>query len=301
MIEEEALLTPVARPRTQISPVERDKIAAQYLAEREWHERILGEPDPEKRLALQQAACIETARIVRRQPGYDAPRGFSPGYLALLKPWLAGREVLEIGCGYGFALRSYAPVVKRIVGVDINPDLVEITRLKTTEWGLANVEVLCQAAQRLDFPPASFDVIFSNDVWEHLHPDDAREVARRAFVILRPGGHLIVATVNWRSGPHDVSRYWLPRGAPAAGNHLCEWGYKELDDQLIELRYTQVRGFLLCPSRKLASLGLLWLARRFPIPLKFKRVLESSPIMQSDLLSILLGLQNVLVIARKPV
>src|SRR5262249_47262909 len=73
-----------------------------------------------------------------------------------------------------------------------------------------------------------FDLILNQDFIEHIHPDETDEVVSAAFELLRPGGYLVTDTPSRISGPHDVSRYFLERGTPAAGFHLREFSVSEL-------------------------------------------------------------------------
>lgn len=69
------------------------------------------------------------------------------------------------------------------------------------------------------------DVAFSDQLLEHIHPDDTAmhlELVRR---ILRDGGVYVFRTPHAFSGPHDVSRYF---SLEPEGFHLKEWTYREM-------------------------------------------------------------------------
>jgi len=267
--------------------------------EKSWHKRLMTEDNPASRLSVYYHAYAEVSAIARERLGIQTARGFGLGNRSLLAPTLRGREVLEIGCGYGFAMEAFAAMVKRIVGTDVVPEILEIARERLASRGIVNFDVACQPAQQIDFPEASFDVVFADNVWEHLHPDDAAECARRALRILRPGGHLIIITVNGRCGPFDISRYFKPRGSLADGLHLFEWGYTELRKQLTSCGFRSLRSFLLPGSRVLAKCGLVAVASRIPVDIKYKVALESSILTKSRMLSKALGIQSVVIVAEK--
>jgi SAM-dependent methyltransferase len=287
------------KPRAQVPADMLESLRPQYEAEKKWHSRLMAEADPNKRVDLYFQAYAEVSAMARRRRGTSRPRGFGAGSLGLLAPWLKNREVLEIGCGYGFALRSFAPIVKRIVGTDIVPEIVEMTRSKLQEEGFSNVEVICQAGQRLEFPDPSFDVVYADNIWEHLHPDDAQEMARHTFRALREGGVLILITVNHRCGPSDISRYFRPLGEPADGLHLFESGYTELNQQLTAIGFTDLKTFLLPASSKLSRSGVMSLASHLPVPIQYKCFLESTWLIRHPLLAYFFSLESVLVIAQK--
>jgi SAM-dependent methyltransferase len=66
-----------------------------------------------------------------------------------------------------------------------------------------HLEVRWMDARRLDFPDASFDVVFSLSSFEHFGgPDDVAAAARELGRVLRPGGHAFIATECF------VERHW---------------------------------------------------------------------------------------------
>lgn len=76
----------------------------------------------------------------------------------------------------------------------------------------------------LDSESVSF--VYSNQLMEHLHPDDALEQLREVYRILKPGGRYLCRTPNRVSGPHDVSMFFSD---VAEGMHLKEYSYRELN------------------------------------------------------------------------
>lgn len=106
-------------------------------------------------------------------------------------------------------------------------------------------------AIELDFPAGSFDVAFSSQLIEHLHPDDVELHFASIYRVLKENGVYAFDTPNRLSGPHDVSKYF---DDVATGFHLKEWTYRELANGL------KKAGF-----RKLRTMILPWSAvRRFP-------------------------------------
>jgi SAM-dependent methyltransferase len=74
-------------------------------------------------------------------------------------------------------------------------------------------------------PAGAVDVAYSNQLMEHLHPDDAADQLREICKSLAPGGRYICVTPHRFSGPHDISRFFAPE---ARGFHLKEYTYGEL-------------------------------------------------------------------------
>jgi SAM-dependent methyltransferase len=103
---------------------------------------------------------------------------------------LAGREVLEIGCGRGggasYVARTLQP--RRMVAIDLSPRAVALCRARFTIPGLSFQE---GDAERLPFPADAFDVVLnveSSHCYGRL-PVFLREVRR----VLRPGGDFLYA------------------------------------------------------------------------------------------------------------
>ncbi|MBO9344957.1 MAG: class I SAM-dependent methyltransferase [Chloroflexi bacterium] len=116
---------------------------------------------------------------------------------------LAGKRVLEFGCGIGLyvqAIRRYTP---HVVGFDIEVDRLRIGY----QQGVRGL--VAAAAERLPFADGAFDVVFSNEVLEHVSDDRAacREIAR----VLRPGGRAVIFVPNrwYPFETHGV--YWRGR------------------------------------------------------------------------------------------
>jgi SAM-dependent methyltransferase len=117
---------------------------------------------------------------------------------AFIRPRLRdGIDVLDAGCGPGSITRSIAAVYpgSRIVGVDFAESQIVRARELTAETRLTNVEFRVASAYALPFADASFDVVFSHALLEHLRePEKAiAEFCR----VLRPGGCVGVCSPDW--------------------------------------------------------------------------------------------------------
>ena len=71
----------------------------------------------------------------------------------------------------------------------------------------------------------TINVVYSHQVIEHLHPDDAVTHLQEVYRVLSPGGAYICATPNRLNGPHDISKYF---DREATGFHLKEYTTTEL-------------------------------------------------------------------------
>lgn len=98
-------------------------------------------------------------------------------------------SILDVGCGDGSMLfRYFKQVPKEFHGVEGAPDLkvkAEARGLKVTSFDLNS---------RWPYEDNKFDVVFSNQVIEHVH--NCRLFATEALRVLKPGGTAIIATEN---------------------------------------------------------------------------------------------------------
>lgn len=107
---------------------------------------------------------------------------------------LAGRRVLDVGCGGGLLAESLAQAGASVTAIDLAPAMLEVARLHAHESALSIDYQLCSAEQYAARGPAPFDVVTCMELIEHV-PDPAALLAAIA-ALLRPGGDLFVSTIN---------------------------------------------------------------------------------------------------------
>jgi SAM-dependent methyltransferase len=100
---------------------------------------------------------------------------------------LAGRRVLDAGCGDGFLVEAISPLAGEVVGVDLSESAGLAARRCRA---LNNVRVLRGNVLALPFAPASFDVVWCEGVL--VHTTDPRGGFRALGRLVRPGGRLYV-------------------------------------------------------------------------------------------------------------
>lgn len=110
-------------------------------------------------------------------------------YRRALHANVAGKRVLEYGCGTGSMAYELAGLGANIVGIDISPGSVEIAHRKSVGEGLDDrIEFRVMNAEQLDFPDSSFDVICGTGILHHL---DLEKAYREILRVLRPGGFAV--------------------------------------------------------------------------------------------------------------
>lgn len=109
---------------------------------------------------------------------------------------LAGRDVLEVGCGSGFAVQLFVEAGADVTAVDLTPWAVATTRRRLAAFGL-EANVFEADAERLPMPDASFDLVFS---WGVIHHTSDMDRALGELVrVCRPGGRVVTMVYHRRS------------------------------------------------------------------------------------------------------
>jgi 2-polyprenyl-3-methyl-5-hydroxy-6-metoxy-1,4-benzoquinol methylase len=202
-----------------------DKLQQAYEIECRFHEAILGEESYEKRLpmyaAVYQAVHPLYGKNLARSvsdpnPKMETVRTFSRE--------LRGRSVLDVGCGEGLFLAALARALphKDLVGIDVS----------TSEFPSDHKEIDLRIGNVIDFSvERPFEVVFSDQVVEHIAPADLPRHLASVRAALAPNGVFVLSAPNRLFGPSDVTRIvdFTNRGAtPAKGTHLNETTYSEM-------------------------------------------------------------------------
>ncbi len=258
-----------------------EQLRQHYEVERELAARLRAAPREERGRLY--SACYN--ELFRRVPHH--PQLTRKGSLALsraavsrqfrfLQPFLTPVSVfLEIGpgdCALAFEVCRH---VSQVIAIDVSSEIA----VSTSRPG--NFVLVLSDGTGVPVEPSSVDVAYSNQLMEHLHPDDALEQVRNIFRALKPGGRYVCITPNRLTGPHDISKYFE---SVASGFHLREYSVGELAQVFSEVGFSRLelyaggRGrYVSMPLRSLAALELL--LERLPCPVRqgLLRVLPLSP------------------------
>lgn len=116
-----------------------------------------------------------------------------PAFLAFM-PEIAGREVIDLGCGEGTNTRRFAALGGRLTGVDIAEELIARAREEEASAPLA-IRYEVGSFTRLDgFADASFDVALSTMAL--MDGPNFAGAMRAAHRVLRPGGALCFSILH---------------------------------------------------------------------------------------------------------
>ena len=107
---------------------------------------------------------------------------------------LAGKRVVDIGCGGGLLSEALAKTGAEVTAIDLAPELVKVARLHGLESGV-KIDYRVQAAEDLAAEQAgTFDVVTCMEMLEHV--PDPSAIIQACQRLLKPGGHLFLSTIN---------------------------------------------------------------------------------------------------------
>lgn len=114
----------------------------------------------------------------------------------LIKPFIVGKNVLEIGYGMG---RDHLELAKRgavLSGIDITPKNLEITRAHLSVFGYGS-DLYVGDAENLPFKNNQFDFVYSFGVLHHT--PNMEKAIQEVHRVLKPGGRCWIGLYNKNS------------------------------------------------------------------------------------------------------
>lgn len=107
---------------------------------------------------------------------------------------LAGRKVLDIGCGGGILSESMAQHGAEVTGIDLSEKALGVARLHLLESGNRVDYRVISAEALAEQAPGTYDIVTCMEMLEHV-PDPA-SIISACSILLKPGGHAFFSTLN---------------------------------------------------------------------------------------------------------
>jgi 2-polyprenyl-6-hydroxyphenyl methylase/3-demethylubiquinone-9 3-methyltransferase len=107
---------------------------------------------------------------------------------------LAGKNVVDVGCGGGILSEGLAKLGANVTGIDLSADLIDIADLHGLESGISVNYQKISAEEMAEQQAEQFDVVTCMEMLEHV-PDPA-SIIRSCAKMLKPGGLVFFSTLN---------------------------------------------------------------------------------------------------------
>ena len=108
---------------------------------------------------------------------------------------IAGKRVLDVGCGGGILADAMARRGAEVLGIDLATKALRVAQLHALEAQTSGVQYREISAEALAVEqPESFDVVTCMEMLEHV--PDPSSVVRACAQMVKPGGHVFFSTIN---------------------------------------------------------------------------------------------------------
>lgn len=260
---------PMLRGRRPEEPRSEDQLLEHYRVERELADRLRDAPKEERRKLYSQV-YDELLRRVPHHPmlrprrdvaALDRRQRKVDQALAFLRRFLSkDRVLMEIGAGdCAMAIRACAQT-RRVYAVEVSE---QITRALEPP---VNFQLVLTDGYTLPLADGVAHVAFSDQLMEHLHPEDAEDQLHEIHRCLAPGGVYVCVTPNRLYGPRDISEYF---DEVATGLHLREYSAGEVRAIFLKAGFSRVRFY--------AGARRWFIPCPYPLVALVERVLDGLP------------------------
>jgi hypothetical protein len=249
-------------------------LALQWQQEREFARQILAAPKGSamRDQVTRHAYDTATRILARTQESMDRPlnMGIQPRYGRLVLNLLQQQRqrgqaarFFEIGYGAGTLLKIVADAGFPMAGIEIASAMRQqaVEQIGPEYAGCLHLGEFLKCKSALADGPWS--LVYWNDVFEHIPPDEIGDWLARIHEMLAVGGQLVTITPNWHCRPSDVTAAICPPRTVAEGLHLKEYTLVEVSRLLRRAGFTRVATPLVVVPRRdvLCGNGLIGLKR----------------------------------------
>ena len=252
----------------------------QWELEKYYHHQILNSPSGSQRAEIINMAYSDISQILHKvkslsnsSPTFGLQERDSKLVVSLLGD-SSSKKFFEVGFGLGKLLTLVSRHGHYVSGVEPASSLVDFANSsisRSYNLGLIAGDLLSLNNQLLSH---KFDLIYWNDVIEHVHPEDVPICISKLYSLLKPGGSLITITPNWHVRPSDITRLFCPPRTSAQGLHLKEYTLCELCSLLQSSGFSRLRVPFVCTRSRSILLGSGFLR----LKLLLEPILELLPI-----------------------
>lgn len=107
---------------------------------------------------------------------------------------LAGKKVLDVGCGGGILAEAMARKGADVTGIDLSEKALKVADLHSLESGVQVHYELISAETLAERSPGTYDVVTCMEMLEHV--PDPGAVVKACATLVKPGGKLFFSTIN---------------------------------------------------------------------------------------------------------
>ena len=175
------------------------------------------------------------SRLTRRVSESET-LAYNQSKFSLIKRFLKKNSTfVEIGAGDCQFAYECAKFVSKVIAVEI------IDQRPETVKSPDNFRLCIYSGEDVDIDSESVDLIFSDQLLEHLHPEDVEKHLSVQLRILKPNGLYFLRTPHAFTGPHDISKYFSDT---PQGFHMREYTFLSVRDLAVQVGYSKVRCLL---------------------------------------------------------
>ena len=128
------------------------------------------------------------------------------------KVGLAGKEVLDVGCGGGILAEAMALRGATVTGIDMGEAPLAVARLHQLESGVEVDYQQITAEELAEQHPGRFDIVTCLEMLEHV--PDPSSVIRACATLVKPGGHVFFSAEYilrlLPRGTHEFAKFIKP-------------------------------------------------------------------------------------------
>jgi len=167
------------------------------------------------------------ARLVVDLPRHQRRRGLHPRFY-------------EIGYGSGTLLEQVRNAGFPFAGIEVSAAMQELAveRLGPEARPQLHLGNFLDKAQRAT--GSHWSLIYWNDVFEHIPPDEIGDWLAQIYDMLVPGGQLVSITPNWHVRPSDATVAYCPPRTTSVGLHLKEYTLGQVRDLLCQAGFRSI-------------------------------------------------------------